>query len=101
MGTLISILAAVGPSLIRDLVKLFEAKIGPKNGPIKKESVMGIVLPLLDKLLAGTGIPVNQDLVSKLVDDLVAQMNKTGELSGATAAAGTALTISGTLQVQR
>ena len=100
MGVLLPLLAQFGPLLIQGLAKLFEAKIGPKNGAVKKEAVMSIILPLLDKLLAGTGIPVNQDLVSKLVDDLVAQMNKTGELSPGVVA-GSAMTISGTLQVQR
>lgn len=102
MGTLLSIIATLGPSLIQGLVKLFEAKHGPKTGEIKKDAVMATLLPLLDKLLAGTGIPVNQDVISKFVDNLVADMNKNGELSGSTnVVAGTSLTISGTLQVQK
>lgn len=105
MGTLLAILAAVGPTLVQSLIKLAEAKhAAPQAGPVKKEMVMGIVLPLLDKLFAGTGIPVNQDVISKLIDDFVGDLKKKGELSAGAVApgvSGSALTISGTLQVQR
>lgn len=101
MGTLISILATVGPTLAQGLIKLFEAKLGPKTGPQKKQGVMEIILPLLDKLFAGSGIPVNQDLVSKFIDDAVAQLNKSGELAGGNLATGTTISVTGTLQVQK
>lgn len=101
MGALVSILATIGPSLVGGLIKLFEAKFGSKTGPTKKQSVMEILLPLLDKLFANTGIPVNQDLVSKFIDDLVAQLNKSGELGGSPIAPGATITVTGTLQVQK
>lgn len=104
MGALLPLLATFGPSILQGLIKLFEAKHGPKTGALKKEDVMAILLPLLDKLLAGTGIAVNQDVVGKLVDSFVADMKEHGELPGSPTLApvgGTAMTISGTLQVQR
>ena len=104
MGALLSILATVGPTIAQGLIKLFEAKMGPKTGDQKKQGVMEILLPLLDKLFAGTGIPVNQDVVSKFVDDFVTELNKRGELGGGPVPAPTSggtMTISGTLQVQK
>lgn len=104
MGTLLTILTAGGP-ILKLLAKVAESKLGPKTGPMKKEWLMGIVLMILDKILAGTGIAVNQDLVSRAIDDVVAEMNKNGELSGVTASipglgAGT-LTFTGTLEVKK